>query len=166
MNQRKKRTSIPLRRRSRDPHYEREADRYERPVASREYILETLTKQGVPMPEHALERLLRVTPQDRVAFARRLAALERHLSAFHPTYKMLDIQPTPVETLEKAREIGLEEGLRYVYTGNVPGNKGESTYCWNCRAMLIERRGFMVKNNIVVDSKCPECGSTIDGVEL
>ncbi|MBI3045792.1 MAG: ribonuclease R [Betaproteobacteria bacterium] len=77
MNQRKKRTSIPLRRRSRDPHYEREAGRYERPVASREYILETLTKQGVPMPEHVLERLLRVTPQDRVAFARRLAAMER-----------------------------------------------------------------------------------------
>lgn len=89
-----------------------------------------------------------------------------HLSAFHPAYKMMDIQPTPVETLDRAREIGLEEGLRYVYTGNIPGNKGESTYCWNCHAMLIERRGFMVKKNAVVDSKCPECSSMIDGVEL
>lgn len=89
-----------------------------------------------------------------------------HLSAFHPSYKLMDISPTPIATLERAREIGLEEGLRYVYTGNVPGNKGESTYCWNCRAMLIERRGFMVKNNAVVDSKCPECGVAIDGMEL
>ncbi len=89
-----------------------------------------------------------------------------HLSAFHPAYKMLDIAPTPVETLERAREIGLEEGLRYVYTGNVPGNRGESTYCWNCSALLIERRGFMVKKNAVADSKCPSCGSEIDGVGL
>jgi pyruvate formate lyase activating enzyme len=89
-----------------------------------------------------------------------------HLSAFHPAYRMMDVPPTPASTLDRAREIGLEEGLRYVYTGNIPGNKGESTYCWNCRTMLIERRGFVVKKNTVVDSKCPECGSSIDGVEL
>lgn len=89
-----------------------------------------------------------------------------HLSAFHPAYKMADIERTPVETLERAREIGFEEGLRYVYTGNIPGNKGESTYCWSCGAILIERRGFLVKMNKVVDSKCPSCGSHIDGVEL
>jgi len=89
-----------------------------------------------------------------------------HLSAFHPAFKMMDAAPTPVATLERAREIGLAEGLRYVYTGNVPGNKGESTYCWNCRTMLIERRGFMVVKNSVVDSRCPVCASAIDGVDL
>lgn len=89
-----------------------------------------------------------------------------HLSAFHPAYKMQDIERTPAATLERAREIGFEEGLRYVYTGNIPGNKGESTYCWSCGALLIERLGFMIKNNRIVDSSCPSCGSRIDGVEL
>lgn len=89
-----------------------------------------------------------------------------HLSAFHPAYKMTDIERTPASTLERARDIGLGEGLRYVYTGNIPGNKGESTYCWNCGNILIERLGFMIKNNRIVDSGCPSCGSKIDGVEL
>ncbi|MEK7772747.1 MAG: AmmeMemoRadiSam system radical SAM enzyme, partial [Deltaproteobacteria bacterium] len=54
-----------------------------------------------------------------------------HISAFHPAYKMTDVPSTPAETLERARNIGLEEGLRYVYTGNIPGLEGESTYCYN-----------------------------------
>ena len=71
MNQRKKqRNSSPVRRRSRDPHHAREAGRYERPVASREFILETLKQRGVPVEEHELERLLDIAPQDREAFAR------------------------------------------------------------------------------------------------
>ncbi|WKZ33317.1 MAG: AmmeMemoRadiSam system radical SAM enzyme [Thermodesulfobacteriota bacterium] len=89
-----------------------------------------------------------------------------HISAFHPAYKMADVPPTPVEKLERARDIGLEEGLRYVYTGNIPGHKGESTYCYNCGALLIERLGFRVKNNFIAESKCPKCGVVIDGVEL
>lgn len=89
-----------------------------------------------------------------------------HLSAFHPSFKMMDIERTPVATLERAREIAFEEGLRYVYTGNIPGNKGESTYCWSCGTLLIERVGFMVKMNRIVDSGCPSCGSRIDGIEL
>lgn len=89
-----------------------------------------------------------------------------HISAFHPAYKLKEIPPTPVSTIERAREIGLEEGLRYVYTGNVPGLKGESTYCYNCKELLIERRGFTVLRNLVVESKCPYCDATIDGVDL
>jgi ribonuclease R len=78
MNQRKKpRTSIPPRRRSRDPHHEREAGRYERPVASREFILETLKQRGVPVEERELERLLDIAPQDREAFASRIGAMLR-----------------------------------------------------------------------------------------
>lgn len=89
-----------------------------------------------------------------------------HLSAFHPAYKMKDLPPTPVATLHRAREIGLEEGLRYVYTGNIPGDAGESTYCYKCGARLIERIGFAVKKNSIRDSACPECSAPIDGVNL
>jgi len=78
MNPRKNRTSRAARKqRARDPHYEREASRYERPVASREFILETLTQRGVPVAEHELERLLRIAPAERDAFMRRIAAMER-----------------------------------------------------------------------------------------
>ncbi len=89
-----------------------------------------------------------------------------HLSAFHPAYKMKDLPPTPVETLHRAREIGLEEGLRYVYTGNIPGDAGESTYCYKCGVRLIERIGFTVKKNSITGSACPKCSALIDGVEL
>ena len=74
MNQRKTRS---LRRRSRDPHFEREARRYERPVASREFILQTLKKKGVPVAEQELERLLHIKGDERDAFAKRIAAMER-----------------------------------------------------------------------------------------
>ena len=89
-----------------------------------------------------------------------------HLSAFYPTYKMNNLPRTPVSIIDRAREIGLEEGLRYVYTGNVPGDPGESTYCYNCKKLIIERFGFFVKRNLVKDSKCPYCKIQIDGVEL
>jgi ribonuclease R len=78
MNRRKNRTTRHApKHRARDPHYEREANRYQRPVASREFILETLTQQGVPVAEHELERLLRIAPAERDAFTRRIAAMER-----------------------------------------------------------------------------------------
>ena len=89
-----------------------------------------------------------------------------HLSAFYPTYKMNNLPRTPVSIIDRAREIGLEEGLRYVYTGNVPGDPGESTYCYNCKKLIMERFGFFVKRNLVKDSKCPYCKVHIDGVEL
>jgi len=98
--------------------------------------------------------------------AKWVAALDKdipvHFTGFHPSYKMLEIPPTPVGTLEKARKIALEEGLRYVYTGNVPGNDGENTYCYNCKQLLIKRWGFdVVEYNITKDSKCPNCGAKI-----
>ncbi|MGH8702237.1 MAG: ribonuclease R, partial [Burkholderiales bacterium] len=78
MNRPKNRTARPApKQRARDPHHEREASRYERPVASREFILETLTQRGVPVAEHELERLLRIAPEERDAFARRVLAMER-----------------------------------------------------------------------------------------
>ncbi len=84
-----------------------------------------------------------------------------HISRFHPTYKLTDRGPTPVETIGKARDIGIQAGLRYVYAGNVPGDKGESTYCYHCGAMLIERWGFRVKKVRLADGKCPDCQASI-----
>jgi pyruvate formate lyase activating enzyme len=87
-----------------------------------------------------------------------------HISRFHPTYKLTDRPPTPVKTLTRAREIGLEAGLKYVYTGNVPGNSGENTYCNSCGEMVIERWGFQVGTLRIKDGKCSRCGAVMDGV--
>ena len=86
-----------------------------------------------------------------------------HVTRFHPTYKLLDAPITPVDTLARARQIGLDAGLRYVYQGNVPG-EGEDTVCWNCRLTVIERVGFFVKENWLKDGHCGYCGVVIDGV--
>ncbi len=89
-----------------------------------------------------------------------------HVSRFHPDYELINLPMTPTETLNKARKIGLEAGLRYVYTGNIPGDSGENTYCYNCGKMLIKRLGFSVIENKIKDSKCYNCGANIDGVGL
>ena len=89
-----------------------------------------------------------------------------HVSQFYPAYKLLDKPQTPVHTLRRAREIGMEEGLRYVYEGNVPGENGENTHCHSCGAVLIERYGFRVRQNRIEGGKCPGCGASIDGVGM
>jgi len=89
-----------------------------------------------------------------------------HISRFHPTYKLTDRPPTPVESLIRAREIGFKAGLRYVYTGNVPGEKGENTFCYNCGEVLIDRWGFSVKKNLIENDRCKYCGARIDGVGI
>jgi pyruvate formate lyase activating enzyme len=87
-----------------------------------------------------------------------------HVSAFYPTYKMLNKPRTSVETIRRAREIGLEEGLRYVYTGNIPGEEGENTACPHCNNVLIRRWGYQIAENSVTDGKCPQCGTPVVGV--
>jgi len=87
-----------------------------------------------------------------------------HVTAFYPTYKLTDQPRTPVTVLRKAREIGFKEGLRYVYTGNVPGDNGENTYCYQCGKVLVERTGFSVQENNIHDSKCYSCGTKVDGM--
>jgi pyruvate formate lyase activating enzyme len=89
-----------------------------------------------------------------------------HVSQFYPAYKLLDRPPTPAATLRRAREIGMEEGLRYVYEGNLPGEKGENTHCYVCRALLIDRYGLTLTRNRLRDGKCPWCGARIDGLFL
>lgn len=87
-----------------------------------------------------------------------------HISRFHPTYKLVDRPPTPVKTLLKARDIGLKAGLRYVYTGNVPGNAAENTFCYSCGEKVIERWGFQAGKLRIKDGQCENCGARIDGV--
>lgn len=87
-----------------------------------------------------------------------------HVSAFYPTYQMLDRPRTPAATLLKARDIGLKAGLRYVYTGNIPGQGGESTNCYQCGELLIDRVGYTIRGFILQDGKCPKCQAEIDGV--
>lgn len=88
-----------------------------------------------------------------------------HLSAFFPTYKMQDIPPTPEATLRRAREIGLAAGLKYVYTGNLPIQGAEDTYCPQCREPLITRTGFLVLSNLIGGKGiCPKCARPIAGV--
>jgi pyruvate formate lyase activating enzyme len=87
-----------------------------------------------------------------------------HINRFHPTYRLTDRPPTPVKTLQLAREIGLATGLKYVYTGNVPGDTGENTFCPACSEMVIERWGFQVQKLRLKEGRCVKCGERIEGV--
>jgi len=87
-----------------------------------------------------------------------------HLSRFHPMYKLKYLSPTPVATLEKAREIALSVGLRYVYIGNVAGHDAETTYCPKCKKPLIERSGYFIKGKHIKNGSCKYCQEAIQGV--
>jgi len=85
-----------------------------------------------------------------------------HISQFYPMYKMTRLKPTPISTLEKSRKVALEEGLHYVYLGNVPGQEGENTYCPTCNRLLIKRIGFdIVEWNLNDAMACSTCGSKV-----
>ncbi len=87
-----------------------------------------------------------------------------HFSRFTPMYKMVALSPTPVDTLNNARQIALDCGLKYVYIGNVWGNPGENTYCPRCKKMVIKRAGFSVLENHLVNGRCAFCRQNIEGV--
>ncbi len=87
-----------------------------------------------------------------------------HISRFHPQFKMLNLPVTPIASLQRAREIGLLAGLKYVYSGNVPGEEGENTCCFQCGNCLVERYGFQVINVNLQDIKCNRCGTVLEGI--
>jgi pyruvate formate lyase activating enzyme len=88
-----------------------------------------------------------------------------HFSRFYPTYQLKNLPPTPMETLEQARHIAMDEGLHYVYLGNVrPDHEGNNTYCPKCKNLVIQRKGLFVVQNNVVDGKCNKCKNEIPGV--
>ena len=89
-----------------------------------------------------------------------------HVSRFHPTYRLTDRGSTPVETLLEAREIGTRAGLKYVYTGNIPGQGGEDTRCPGCGQTVIARSGFRILENRMHGGRCGACGTPIDGVGM
>ncbi len=106
-------------------------------------------------------------PEELRDMARFLAAAGRdipwHISRFHPDYRLTDRGPTPIATLARAAAIGREEGLRFVYVGNVPG-EGEATVCPACGAVLIRRAGFAVlENRLGPGGACPSCGAVLAG---
>jgi pyruvate formate lyase activating enzyme len=87
-----------------------------------------------------------------------------HFSRFHPDYQLMNLPPTPIESLEVARQTALEAGLHYVYLGNVPGHEGNHTYCPACGQMIIRRAGMATTAMNVVDGRCGHCGAPIAGV--
>lgn len=87
-----------------------------------------------------------------------------HVSRFHPTYRLTDRGATPLKTLVQARSIGLASGLKYVYTGNLPGQGGEDTLCPGCGAAVIVRNGFRILAMRVAQGRCSSCGTVIDGI--
>jgi pyruvate formate lyase activating enzyme len=89
-----------------------------------------------------------------------------HISRFHPTYQLIDRASTPLQTLQRASEIGRQAGLHYVYMGNVPGGQGESTYCHQCGTLLIERMGFDVRRNQIQKERCPQCQTPVYGIGI
>jgi len=87
-----------------------------------------------------------------------------HFSAFHPDWKMIDVPATPVSTLARARRIAQEEGLNFVYTGNVHDTEGGTTFCPSCHAALIERDWHRIlRYELTGDGRCPHCATAIAG---
>jgi len=87
-----------------------------------------------------------------------------HFTRFHPDYRLRNLPPTPVATLERARETALAKGIHYAYVGNVPGHPGNHTYCPNCKKMVIERQGFFIVEMAMKDGRCKFCNHKIAGV--
>jgi pyruvate formate lyase activating enzyme len=86
-----------------------------------------------------------------------------HFTRFSPAYKLTRLPPTPVETLERFRDLALSEGIHYVYVGNVPGHEGAHTYCHGCGKLIIERRGFSPGRFHVEQGRCSFCGEAVPG---
>ena len=103
--------------------------------------------------------------------ARFLAGVSRdipwHVTAFHKDYKMQDPDDTPVSTLVRAAEIGVEAGLNFVYAGNIPGRVGrwENTYCPQCQELLIARTGYWIQAyHLTPEGRCPTCNAAVPGI--
>ncbi len=80
-----------------------------------------------------------------------------HFSRFYPNHRLTDVKPTPVSTLEKAYNIARKAGMKWVYVGNVPGHRNESTYCPKCGEVVIKREGY----NIDLKESCSKCNTRI-----
>jgi pyruvate formate lyase activating enzyme len=113
------------------------------------------------------------TQNDSVAETRALARFVRdelgpdvplHFTRFHPAWRLSNLPPTPVPTLERCRRVAIEEGLHFVYLGNVPGHPGENTYCPGCGRELVRRVGMAAVAIAIEKDACPACRRRIPGV--
>lgn len=87
-----------------------------------------------------------------------------HVTRFHPQYRINNLPPTPLETIERACEIGKAAGLKFVYTGNVPGHSSESTVCYNCGKIIIDRYGYQTNIEGLDGSRCKYCNAELNFV--
>jgi len=87
-----------------------------------------------------------------------------HFSRFYPTFKLRNLTPTPVKTLEQIRSVAMQEGLRFVYIGNIAGHEAENTYCPGDNKVVIRRSGYKILENNIINGKCKFCGTDIPGV--
>lgn len=85
-----------------------------------------------------------------------------HVTRFYPNYNLTHLPPTPLTTLEHACDIGRETGLKFVYVGNVPGHRSESTFCYSCGKPVVERVGYQAKVVGLTDSRCRSCGAELN----
>ena len=85
-----------------------------------------------------------------------------HVTRFHPQHRMRDLPPTPLETIERACEIGKKAGLKFVYAGNVPGHSSESTTCYSCGKLNVERYGYQTSVKGLDGSRCRFCGAELN----
>jgi pyruvate formate lyase activating enzyme len=93
------------------------------------------------------------------------ADVPMHFSAFHPDWKMMDVPPTPKATLIRAREIAMNNGVRYAFTGNVHNEAGDSTFCHQCGEKLIGRDWYELTDwKLTADGKCGSCGTACAGI--
>ncbi|MFH2143649.1 MAG: AmmeMemoRadiSam system radical SAM enzyme [Bacteroidota bacterium] len=92
-----------------------------------------------------------------------LANYPLHFSRFFPVYKLKQLPPTPVDSLNKAREIAMKAGIKYVYIGNVPGTEAGNTYCPKCKKLLVERKGYTITKNDIEKGLCKYCNEKIAG---
>jgi pyruvate formate lyase activating enzyme len=132
--------------------------------------LKTLKRAGIHVE---ITNLIIPTKNEEMSLVRKMCLWVRdelgagtpvHFSRFYPLYKLRNLPPTPVSTLEEARAVALSSGLEYVYVGNVPGHEGENTFCSWCKKMLIRRMGFMIEEMHLEEGKCKYCGKPIPGV--
>ena len=87
-----------------------------------------------------------------------------HFTRFHPDYKLLNLPPTPIATLERARDIAMSKGIHYAFVGNVPGHEGNNTYCPKCKKIVVKRSGMFTSEIHLKNGKCEYCGYAIAGV--
>jgi pyruvate formate lyase activating enzyme len=97
-------------------------------------------------------------------FTNGFASTPLHFSRFYPIYKLEHLPPTPVDLLSRAAGIAREEGLRYVYVGNVPGNDQADTRCPSCGTIVIKRQGYRIAANNLRNGNCGSCGKKVDGI--